>query len=1363
MNRLAIAALAVLSTLVAVTPAGAAIAPAEPPLPNVDVRTPDGGPTPLAARRARAALERSLGDEGVVSTDRTTGGARLVARTDGFLTGRRAAAPATVALDYVRARPDVFGLDPDDLGRLRLTSRARSPAGTTQLAYIQTYRGVAAYDNVLLANVGRDGRLLNVGGAAVPDLRVRSVAPALTAGAALALARRQAGGSMLAPRARRQGGPERATRFAGGDTARLTLFNDGTTTRLAWRLEVTGAHDYVYEFVVDATSGRVLKRRSLTEFALARIYRNHPGAAAGGTPELVDLAQNPSWLNQSTPADRKLSGNNAHAYVDADTIDSDPATPGVVGPTAGDLEVRPSSGNDWDYPVAPFALPGCPPAPTRCSWNSADPNTRAVNRGQATTQLFYLVNTFHDHLAQAPIDFTAARRNFERAGAPGVGGDPVMAETDNFLNPSENGSTSTNNASMTTRPDGTPPRLEMFLFTSPSLNSADTADVVYHEYAHGLTNRSVGSGVGLDAKQSRALGEGWSDWYALDYLVGQTLVADDPGSDGELNLGGYLDDVFGSGGFRRQGIDCPVAAAAADCPGTARAGAGGFTLADLGSVGSAFEVHDDGEIWSQTLWDLRAQLGVSNARRLITSGLRLAPNNPSFLEARDAILLADRAAGGPNYEALWSVFAARGMGFSASTTSSAATTATAAFDLPPRLVHESTTISDPAPGGDGDDVAEPGETVSFVEELRNPNPTDTTDTVGVLSASTPGVVVDPAPSSWPTPILAGLSGVNSPPFRVTLPAGASCDSDVQLSLALSTSQSAGFSIPLRLPVGSKSSGGGPVTIPAGGGGLDSTLTFDGDGPVVDLELRIARLAHTWVGDLTVTLTSPAGTTVTLMDRPGAGVDGASGNDFVELVLDDHAATAIEDIPATSPAGGYSGRLRPDEPLSAFDGEPRQGTWTLNVRDNYPADDSGTLHAWGIRPETDTCPNRAPDAADDAYATAGGQAISAAPGAGVLVNDSDPDGDALTAAKATDPAHGTVSMAPDGTFTYTPQPGYRGVDSFTYRAQDDGIGALGDLATVSITVGNSAPSAVDDAYAVTAGSTLGAATVLANDSDPNGDALSAVLASGPAHGTLALAADGTFAYTPDAGFSGRDAFTYSASDGSLSSAAATAAIDVTELPVPPPPPAPPPAPAPPPPPPPPARAPAKLEVLRAGVAAGRLDVLARITARASGRVTVRYRSSGRTTRFSAPIQDGRIRFKRLLPAAQRRKSTGIVTLTYAGNPRVRPDEVRLRAANGKAMLRRTATRIDSRGRLVVRGTVTRRARGVVRVRLGYGRPGGAVAFINRRARIRDGAWALSAPLPRDAARAGGQLSIQFTGYEPGRIRGEQLAKAVSPAG
>jgi hypothetical protein len=179
-----------------------------------------------------------------------------------------------------------------------------------------------------------------------------------------------------------------------------------------------------------------------------------------------------------------------------------------------------------------------------------------------------------------------------------------------------------------------------------------------------------------------------------------------------------------------------------------------------------------------------------------------------------------------------------------------------------------------------------------------------------------------------------------------------------------------------------------------------------------------------------------------------------------------------------------------------------------------------------------------------------------------------------------------------------------------------------------------------------------------------------------------------------------------------------------------------------------------------VAKGRLDVLARITTRATGRVAVRYRSAGTTTRFSAPIVDGTIRISRALSGAQRSKPTGIFTLVYDGSATVQPDEVTLRAATGKALLVPITTRIDNSGRLLVAGTITSRARGVVRVRIGYAK-GGDVAFASFQAKIARGAWSLAAPLPSEAARAGGQLSIQFTGYEPGPIRGEQVAKAVDP--
>ncbi len=120
------------------------------------------------------------------------------------------------------------------------------------------------------------------------------------------------------------------------------------------------------------------------------------------------------------------------------------------------------------------------------------------------------------------------------------------------------------------------------------------------------------------------------------------------------------------------------------------------------------------------------------------------------------------------------------------------------------------------------------------------------------------------------------------------------------------------------------------------------------------------------------------------------------------------------------------------------------------------------------------------------------------------------------------------------------------------------------------------------------------------------------------------------------------------------------------------------------------------------------------------------------------------------------------MSYGGDATVQPDRLTLRAGGGKAGLVLRSSRIDGRGRLLVSGSISRRARGVVSVRLGYA-AGAGVAFVQYKAKITRGAWSLATALPPAAARAGGQLSIQFTGYEPRHIRGEQLAKAVKPAG
>ena len=134
----------------------------------------------------------------------------------------------------------------------------------------------------------------------------------------------------------------------------------------------------------------------------------------------------------------------------------------------------------------------------------------------------------------------------------------------------------------------------------------------------------------------------------------------------------------------------------------------------------------------------------------------------------------------------------------------------------------------------------------------------------------------------------------------------------------------------------------------------------------------------------------------------------------------------------------------------------------------------------------------------------------------------------------------------------------------------------------------------------------------------------------------------------------------------------------------------------------------------------------------------------------------MKIRRKLPRTQP-KDTGIVTLRYAGNAIVAPDEVRLRAADGKARLVRKTAAIEA-GRLVVGGTIARAARGVVRVRLGFDRADGSAGFLHWNARIARGRWSVSRPLPGEAAH-GGQLSIQFTGYERRNLRGEQTAKQV----
>ena len=192
-------------------------------------------------------------------------------------------------------------------------------------------------------------------------------------------------------------------------------------------------------------------------------------------------------------------------------------------------------------------------------------------------------------------------------------------------------------------------------------------------------------------------------------------------------------------------------------------------------------------------------------------------------------------------------------------------------------------------------------------------------------------------------------------------------------------------------------------------------------------------------------------------------------------------------------------------------------------------------------------NDAPVAVGDSRSTNEDTVLNvAAPG--VLANDTDVDGNPLTAALVSGVSHGTLTLNPNGSFTYTPAANYNGADSFTYRANDGT--ANSNIATVTITVNavNDAPAAVNDAYATNEDTqlTVSAPGVLANDSDTEGSALTAVVVTSPAKGTLTLNPNGSFTYTPNANANGADSFTYKANDGSADSNVATVGITVNAV-------------------------------------------------------------------------------------------------------------------------------------------------------------------------------------------------------------------------
>ncbi|MCI0410884.1 MAG: M36 family metallopeptidase, partial [Acidobacteria bacterium] len=544
---------------------------------------------------------------------------------------------------------------------------------------------------------------------------------------------------------------------------------------------------------------------------------------------------------------------------DAGTLDSNgrpQGNPDTQGRNRDFLGIAPR-----DFSYAPAPLAGNPGA-------GDTPALARYQRG-VVTNLFYLSNYFHDRLYA--LGFNEAAGNFQsnNFGKGGSGADPIHAEAQQAADVG-----SANNANFSPGPDGIPGIMRMFLWSSPSPmrdGSLDAA-IVFHELTHGVSNRLIGDAAGLNWIPGGGMGEGWSDFYALSLL--NPLPSDDP--DGRYPFGAYAlygisgtfhdNYVYGVRKFPYSTDNSINPLTWADVDDTSVSMSGGLAPSPLGFQGSgASEVHNIGEIWALTLWEVRSRIiaqaggdvaaGNQTTLQIVTDALKMTPIDPSFTDARDALLDADCAAFAcAHEEAIWGGFADRGLGYGAEASLGiAAHVGVKESFASPSLDVASVAINDAA--GDGNGRIDPGETVLLTVSLTNPwrsSAKGVPSATAVLSSTTPGVIINDSSSTFDD--IAAQGTATGDPVSITLGPGAACGGSLRFSLQITSllgSSSTTFELRLGKPLGM----GAPVlytrTIPGGLGipensptGVTDTFNVASDMEIADLDFRLDSLTHT---------------------------------------------------------------------------------------------------------------------------------------------------------------------------------------------------------------------------------------------------------------------------------------------------------------------------------------------------------------------------------------------------------------------------------------------------------------------------------------------------------------------------------------
>src|SRR2546429_6497363 len=460
-----------------------------------------------------------------------------------------------IVRDFLRAAARVDGLSPGEVVPLRTTGNYANPTGPLRWVTLeQRLNGIPVFRGELRAAVTADGEIAAIVSEVVPGLDPTTLgAPRLSPEQAIQLAADNIGERLGPVPARIERSADGFTHrfergpFADDITVELMVFPLGLAKGvLAWRVLLWQALA-AYYVVVDDASGLVLFRKNITadqsQTATFDVYASDspaplspsnatPGSgiqgAATSRTRFSLVSELPSFDNLGWIPDGSnvTTGNNVDAGLDIDGIDGIDANGRAVGLCTG-----PSPGcRNFTFAYNP------PPG-------GSDPPTGTDYRAGAVTDLFFWSNRYHDRLYG--FGFTEAARNFQNDnfGRGGLGGDRLLAEAQDSFGK--------NNANFSTTADGSPARMQMYIFdgSSPDRDGSLDHQVVLHELTHGLSDRLVGNGAGLNFPQGGGMAEGWSDFYALSLL---SEPGDDPngvyawGAYAALNFGGvsFTDNYF---------------------------------------------------------------------------------------------------------------------------------------------------------------------------------------------------------------------------------------------------------------------------------------------------------------------------------------------------------------------------------------------------------------------------------------------------------------------------------------------------------------------------------------------------------------------------------------------------------------------------------------------------------------------------------------------------------------------------------------------------------------------------------------------------------------------------------------------------